>query len=984
MSVIHIISHTHWDREWYQPFQIFRLRLVQLIDRLLDLLDADPHYRYFMLDGQTIVLEDYLALRPENERKIRRYVQEGRIIIGPWYILPDEFLVSPEATIRNLLTGERLCRQFGPKMHIGYIPDPFGHIGQMPQILQGFDIRAACFRRGLADEPCELWWEAPDGSRVFTIYLRDGYDNAASLPTSQPERCAQEILRLRDSLKPYCASEHILLMLGTDHMEPPADTSTAIAWAQQHLEDEVRHSTLSDYVIAVQAALADKHLSVVKGELRSPKRHHLLPGVLSTRLWIKQRNHACETLLEKWAEPFSTFAWLLATGAGPATVLRQPLPILHEAWHLLMQCHPHDSICGCSIDEVHEEMKSRFSQVEQIGEELTRQSLAMLAEQIDTIGEKRPMPEARRTTESARQGVEREQETGGAIVVFNPSSFPRTDWVTLETSLPDGEIVDEAGHILPHQILDARHQDYVNLVCDAATLRSLFGSIHDGQAGNLNIQALQVNREGNKVFIRALVSEEQGPDLAAWQAGIQEIEKYLQDKQIQEYHVRASSLGRRQLAFVAPQIPALGYRTFWVRPKQGMADSGQRLPAGARLLLPLMRFLPRPQRPRATRVRPPIHIENEFLGVTVERDGTLTLTDKRDGRVYPHLHRFLDGGDCGDEYNYAPPPQDRLVTARLRRLELERGASAQRLTLYLDIKVPVSLTADRQARARRCLTLPITSTLTLAHGVPRLDIHTEIENRARDHRLRVHFAAPFAAKQATCDGHFEVVNRPVETPPYDETWVEQPRPEMPQRAFTLIRSTDGGLLIANRGLPEVAVLSQSNGNAEIALTLLRCIGWLSRDDFATRRGHAGPMLETPGAQMIGRWCFDYAILVGEDCRPPYAQAYAFNVPLRAAETGLHGGPLPPRQSFVEVMPEQFIISAIKVTEDGTGWLVRGYNLGAERLQVTLKPWQPFEQAWRLNLAEREIAPLPIAADGRITLPVGGHEIVTVKLRGMRG
>ena len=205
MHTLHMVSHTHWDREWYLPFQQFRLKLVHLIDGLLDLLDSDPRYTSFMLDGQTIVLDDYLEVRPEREQKLRQFIQEGRIVVGPWYILPDEFLVSPEATLRNLLQGERTCRRFGPKMQIGYIPDPFGHIGQMPQILSGFGITLAALRRGLSDEPCELWWEAPDGSRDFLAYLRDGYDNAASLSPTDPDRFTSDVRRLRDSLLPYAS-----------------------------------------------------------------------------------------------------------------------------------------------------------------------------------------------------------------------------------------------------------------------------------------------------------------------------------------------------------------------------------------------------------------------------------------------------------------------------------------------------------------------------------------------------------------------------------------------------------------------------------------------------------------------------------------------------------------------------------------------------------------------------------------------------------
>lgn len=240
MTTIHLISHTHWDREWYLTFQQFHLKLIHLLDKLLDMLESDPDYKYFMLDGQTIILEDYLQVRPGRKNQLRHFIQNGRILIGPWHILPDEFLVSPEATIRNLLEGDRTAQEFGLKMRVGYIPDTFGHIGQMPQILQGFGIQTASVQRGLSDEPSELWWQAPDGSRVFMAYLRDGYSNVAGLITSEPERFLDQIESLRNSLAPHSASGpqgHLLLMYGTDHMEPPPETSVAIAQANKELHN---------------------------------------------------------------------------------------------------------------------------------------------------------------------------------------------------------------------------------------------------------------------------------------------------------------------------------------------------------------------------------------------------------------------------------------------------------------------------------------------------------------------------------------------------------------------------------------------------------------------------------------------------------------------------------------------------------------------------------------------------------------------------
>ncbi len=226
-KTIHVISHTHWDREWYLPFQLFRIRLVDLIDNLLEILDRDPDFRHFHLDGQTIVLQDYLAIRPENEQKLRNYIRQGRILIGPWYQLNDEFLVSGESTIRSLLIGHRISRDFGATMKVGYLPDQFGQISQMPQILRGFGIDNAVFGRGIqltGDRKIEFFWESPDGSKVLASFLAFWYNNAQRFPWETKE-AVEMTTRMRDMLAQYSVMRDLLFMNGVDHLEAQENLS---------------------------------------------------------------------------------------------------------------------------------------------------------------------------------------------------------------------------------------------------------------------------------------------------------------------------------------------------------------------------------------------------------------------------------------------------------------------------------------------------------------------------------------------------------------------------------------------------------------------------------------------------------------------------------------------------------------------------------------------------------------------------------------
>ena len=967
MRNLYIISHTHWDREWYRPFQVFRLKLVHLIDGMLDILEQDREFKHFMLDGQTIVLDDYLYMRPEKEAILREHIRKGRIVIGPWHILPDMFLVGPEAHIRNLLQGDRTARKFGPKMMIGYMPDSFGHIGQIPQILRGFGMETASLWRGVDDDPTEFWWQAPDGSRVLMVYLREGYGNGADLSEDNLELFAKTISEKGDTLAAFSATSNQLIMYGTDHMEPPRNTSEAIAYADEMLRDtHVIHSTLPEYVTAVQTAIRKQKpdLPTAIGELRACRRMHLLPGVLSTRMWIKQRNAASENLLIKWVEPFSTWQELIPGESVQVDLIGQKAELVRQTWRLLMENHPHDSICGCSIDQVHEEMKVRFDQVDQVGEELTRQSLGALANNIHT------------GSASGRL----------ALVVFNPLAGPRTDVVhatfELTPDLSEFALVDENDIPVPYQELGLGSHEIIHASMDSKGLLSAFGNISDGRAAGMTVQDIKVQRIGTEVSIEAVLADGGEPNLKIWNTTRKLLDNYFTDPAITTYHVHARSTSAAQIVVPVANVPGHGYRTLWLQPRPVVEKAPIKLSPLVRLLLPLAR-LPLLQNlaTRKKHSRPPYKIENGFFAVEVLHDGTLTILDKTSSVTYSGLNRFLDGGDCGDEYNYAPPDSDQLTTARLKHALITRGSVLQMLELELELNTPLALVPDRKSRSKVCATLPIKTTISLTSGVPRLDIHTSVDNLARDHRLRVHFPAPFTASTGAHDGHFEVVERKVGIPAFDETWVEQPRPEVPQRAFTSISNGISGLTIANRGLTEVEVLHNLQGNAEIALTLLRCVGWLSRDDFSTRNGHAGPHLETPAAQMPGTWSFDYSIIPHTgNWQKAFEQAYAFTVPMRGISTGIHAGSMPFAGSFLEVKPGAFIVSSVKKSEDGRGWLVRGYNITAEAMQVTIKPWKPYKNVERVNLAEEKLSALKPDKDGTVSIPARGHEIITVLYR----
>ncbi|HEX2979374.1 MAG TPA: glycoside hydrolase family 38 C-terminal domain-containing protein [Anaerolineaceae bacterium] len=949
MTQIHLVSHTHWDREWYQPFQLFRLRLVNLIDNLLSILENDPQYQHFTLDGQTIVLDDYLEYRPEKAASLKRFVKEGRLLIGPWYILPDEFLVSPEATVRNLLQGERASREFGAKMPVGYIPDPFGHIGQMPQILKGFGMDSAAFQRGLAADTTEFWWQAPDGSQVFTVYLRDGYGNASYLPVNDNQRTVQQIKVLRDSLLPYTHSPNVLLMFGTDHMVPRPQTSSAVAWANQHLNgDRVIHSTLPAYIAAVRSSLngTEKDIPVLTGEMRSSRRSPILPGVLSARMWIKQRNHACENLLERWAEPFSMFAQLYAGSRDnpefsiPSHVrLDQPAEILRRTWRLLMECHPHDSICGCSIDQVHDEMRARFDQVDQVGEEITRQSLQCLADVVDT-----------HTSADAVQ----------SLVVFNPTQYPQTGMVAATFQLPADieqfNIVDDQAQPVQFTIREQNRMELARMDFDKEGLAMAAGYIQTGEFNGSVLEDINIQRRGDTCLIRLVMKDRGEPDMDVLNQGLETVKVLLQEPELRQFSVQFITPNQIKVDMLCRDVPGLGYKSYAIRAGEATAA-----PAQENLAVDT--------------------IENEYFTISLDRDaGTLTLTDRRTGRVLSGLNRFVDGGDRGDEYNYTPLPGDRFISPRVDSVTVERNPVFSRLKIDLTLDAPVALLPDRSARSEETQANRIETWITLTQGIPRVDVSSTVDNLSQDHRLRVHFPAPIHVDHATYDAHFDVIQRSLGIPGYDASWSEAPRPEQPQRRFVSISDKESGLMIVNRGLPEVEVIPTEEGT-EIALTLLRSVGWLSRGDLDNRPGHAGPGYPTPGAQLIGRWKFDYAILpLQGEWQTTLPLAAAFDLPFRAASTSVHPGALPPAASLIELAAQPLVFSSFKPSENGQGFILRAYNPTDQAAQWVVKPWFRCLSTCRVRLDETMLEELPIGTDGIISIPCRPHEIVSIMLK----
>jgi mannosylglycerate hydrolase len=893
-----IVAHTHWDRAWYLPFQQFRVRLVRLIDRLLSILDTDQAFLSFMLDGQMIVTEDYFEVRPEKRTVLERLVRGGRLLVGPWYVLPDEFLVSPESFIRNLEIGMDMAQALGGVMKVGYEPDAFGHIGQLPQILAGFGIDNVVFWRGMGEEArqlgSEFWWRAPDGTRALAIYLAGGYGlvsflgyphrgDEADMPF-RVEWARDHLTRAIAELAPYANTPYLILMAGIDHTEANRNLPRIVQDAAEHMPDvALRIGSLPEYIENVRPY--SQGFGEFCGELRSGAESYVLQQVYSTRIHLKQRNNHCQILLERYAEPLAAYAEILGADSQQA--------FLDLAWRELLKNHPHDDICGCSVDAVHREMMVRFERVSQVSDVLVLNALRHLANRI-------ALPDG-----------------AAAVCIFNPSSRPYTGTllVTLKL-LADGtqdafSVRDDHGALVAHQEL-----------------------------GRFIGVDVEVNRPRQSMFV--------------------------------------------DVALSLPEIPAAGYRTFTL----GMPEG----PAGTDL--------------RASRSA----MENDHLRVFINPDGTIRLVDRATGTSFEGLHMIEDMADVGDEYTYSPARHDRPLTNVDAKVDIEVLASGPvraGIRIRYRLAMPREIAEDRQRRSRETVDYVITTEAWLGAGERRLDFVTRVNNHAKDHRLRIVFPTGLATETVHVDGHFDVVERPVALPS-GEGWAEPPSPTAHQRTF--VDTSDGavGLALFNVGLPEYEARHGESGT-EIALTLLRCVGWLSRSDLTTRPGPAGYDLPTPEAQCQGEYEFRYAVA-------PHAgtwetiihDAHAMNAPCSVIGTRTTEGLLPsdvphlhvhargkepivwealPRSaeldvlplsaSFVSLEPASLVLSSVRTTRDGQGMIVRCYNPTSRTVIGHLKLfWKP-ERAARVDFLEREQEELQIEDEG-IRFTAGTKAIVSMR------
>ena len=885
-----IVPHTHWDREWYAPFEAMRFHLVRFFDELLDVVEAEPQLPAFLLDGQSVILEDYLEVRRDQRDRVARLVREGRLRPGPSYVQPDEFHVSGEALVRNLLLGCQVAAEFGWVMREGYMPDTFGHVHQLPQILRGFGIETFYAMRGFGEDPDRLgsqfWWEAPDGSRVLVEWLTESYSNAAVL-TFEPDRVRlhhgaivryDSLPELLQRLARRSSTGVLLLLNGGDHIRIQPDLPAMVRSLDAGVPSEIRLGSLEEFHELVTARpLPD---TVLHGELRSGRLHAVFDSIGSTRTPMKALNERTEAHLSGVAERLDALATLVDG--------RSSLDPLRYAWRQLVKNYAHDSICGCSVDEVHDEMAMRFTTTGQLTNSVAAEALDRIAAAVTLIRAPGEIP----------------------VVVVNPSGFDRSGPVTVDV-LPD---------------------------LDAPVHERRFGWVQ-GDGVDLSGYVL-LDSAGRPVPF------DQTPDARL---------------EVADPLDRRKELLLDRIRFVAADVPALGTAIYRLVPASAGPEPADA--AGAN---------------RAGEVQGVL--DNGILRVEATPEGTLSVLDHRSGARFDGLFGLLDDGDAGDEYGFAPLPGDRPIAPEPGAWAVEAGEDVGTFAVGAVLTLPEGLSADRSARSASAVSVPVRLDVRLPDGAESVAVQLGIDNRARDHRLRVRFPTGLAATSTLAESAFGVVRRDSRLPDSDG-WQERPGAVFALRRFVAVEPDDGGpgLQILAEGLHEYGMPAAGT----VDITVLRCVGWMARTDHALRPHKIGPELATPGAQCLGTHRFRFAVrpfAADSGNGQLYRAAEKFSVPLQAyAPLGRSPAVRPRLPLGLAIGPDEVVLSAVKTAEDRRGLLVRVFNSSAQPVVATLRPAFPVAAVERCDLEERNRIALELAADGSVAIPLAPAQIASVLL-----
>ncbi len=911
---IRVISNTHWDREFRWSFEKTRRRLLDMMDITLDILEKDSRFHSFTLDGHSILIDDYLEMRPEKRPTVEKFIREGRLMAGPWYTLAEEFSISHEALARNFLYGKKTVEKYGGKQGtVAYTPSSWGQTGQLPQVLLGFGIDKMMFYRGIShhESDAEYAWSAPDGSRVlasrFAIYARynwyyqvhrpvtrgrvfekdftwaqwndmpirfvDGLsDTDAHFNLLSPEtpydksRLKKAILDMVEREGSHFTTKIFLAMNGHDISVPYPLEPQVIEDAKKIFKGKysIEHTDLETYWMEMQKILDLKKLPVLEGERRASLKQgmwtYLFPSTISARTYLKQQDFTASTNLVYLAEPLASLANVFGA--------EYPVKYLDRGWQYLLSNHTHDANGGCAPDAVCVDMEYRYRKASDIADIVTEDSIGHLAGNLSPKGLPKDVMQ---------------------IVVFNPLPFKRDVTMQLDLEIP-------------------------------ASFKSKFIRIEDSSGKAAALQP--VFEERSSVFVDNI-----------WEV--------------------PSILSTNRYAAYASfkDVPALGYWTYFIREEKDV-----------------------PRNP-ATLVSGPDSMENSFVKVKVNGNGTVDVTNRNTGKIFRNLNYLTDQGECGNAWMHRAPRSDRIYNSLSVKASVavtESGPLVSKITAEYEFPVPLDY-ADGKSRNSTMKGIPVKVEYCLRKDSPRLEVKLLLDNVAKDHWLRASFPTGLDTDMTNADSHYDVVSRPIKLP--DSTgWVEPAWGAHPLRTFVEMNDSKDGIAIIPKGLFEYEALDDSEHT--LLLTLIRAcrIKLAVSEEKVTE-------LPDPGIQCPGCHKFEYAIDVHKgDWKTAniISKAAEYYAPARVVMAGRGKGKLELENSLFSIDNLNIHASCIKKAEKGDGLIIRLFNPLEKKQNLEVKFGAGISSAVECRMDESGNDKISIK-DNCLKLVIPAKRIMTIKV-----
>ncbi len=926
-KTFHVISNTHWDREWRYPFQRNRQMLVDMIDAVLDILQKEPKYRAFHLDSQSIVIKDYLEIKPHKEEVIKNFVQQKRLFIGPWYVLPEQFQVGGENLVRNLLLGHKTCKMYGRVSKIGYSPFSWGQISQLPQIYKEFGIELIMFYRGVnsIDSPkAEFLWIGADGTEAvasrfstmprynfyFYIYrpvvhneffsdveykwscggvpfhfadkhlADEDYFIVGPVDGYYPENIKKQVEAIINDQVDDFTTPHVIWMEGHDSSGPNIKTVRIIEDIKKIFPDlNVIHSTLEDYSNALFENIDIQTLKKVYGERRSAqydrRSGNLYGYTTSARMYLKQKNFETERWIQFYAEPFNVFSAL--TGRD----INDHYPDL--AWDLIVQNSSHDSIGGCSLDEVHYDMMCRYKQAIEISKGMYERAIKFICSNINF------------SSFNSASGP-----SNIYLTVVNPNQFERDEIAECFIDIPKEF---DKGNILIKNINDVEVPFHL--------------------ISNYSVQPVLEQMIDRPMYIDMM-----------------------------RYHCLID------LKNVVP----LGYTSLQVIPVEKSIVQNEK---------PTLNLIK--DKNLKFNLADNNIIENDYLKIKINSNGTFDILDKANKISYNRLGYFYDEGEAGHAWVNTPvKPFIKTLNSKPKIKITENSKLRAKIQISHKVKIPKNL-AERKKKNPKLTEVNLELFIILNRSSRHLELKIKVDNKAESHRLRIMFPSRIKAEKHFAEGQFDVVERQIKRL-NTKDWIEQPMYDFPLNQFVDISDNKHGLAILVDGLKEYEV--RDDKDRTIAVTLFRGFEYIiqpsSKQDYTFQKG----------SQCLGKSEYRLAIYPHSGNWKDgnvYREALNFNNQLSIVQTGKAKGKLPAELSFLKIEPEDLIFSALKKSEDGNGFVLRVYNPTEKDFKGEVEFYNPISKVEHVTLEEIFVREINLNSKNSFTVSLNKKKIGTYKI-----